>query len=105
VSLSDISVEMGANDKPILTMKFNRTGDMSVYGDLTVSYISPAGKSAQMKFVKGIGVYTPNASRIFKVELDDEKSFNIHSGKLKVVYTLQTNDKNPPTKEAEITLK
>jgi len=105
VSLTNLSVVQGPNGKPVATMHFNRSGLMSVYGDLVISYVSPSGKSTQMKLVKGIGVYTPNTKRIFSVELDDEKAFDIHKGKLRAVYTLQSNEKNPPVKEAELELK
>lgn len=106
VTLSDMFVGPNSeNSRTLMALTFNRTGSMSVYGDLTVTYTTPSGKTHQMKFVKGIGVYTPNKMRKFVVELDDEKSFNPKAGKLKAVYTLLTNDKTPRTKELEIELK
>ena len=103
VTLSDLSFTM-AVDTPRLSFSFNRLGNMSVYGDVKVDYVSPGGKSIQVKMAKGVGVYTPNTRRRFTLDLDDHKiSFN--KGKLHVTYTLQTNDKSKKQVEAELELK
>jgi hypothetical protein len=105
VSLSDANITTGENKKQIVGLTFNRTGNMSVYGDLAIQYVSTEGKTTILKNVKGIGVYTPNKLRRFRVELDDDKPFDLHKGKIRIVYTLQTNDKTPVVKETEIALK
>ncbi|GAA4463481.1 hypothetical protein GCM10023093_12040 [Nemorincola caseinilytica] len=104
VSLSDMKLAY-ENNKYVMGVTFNRSGSMSVYGDLMVYYVPPTGKQVTMKTVKGLGVYTPNALRRFRVELDEEKNFDPKKGKLRAVYTLQTNDKTPKTKEIEMDLK
>jgi len=43
-SISDLSLEYVTDTIPRLNMKFNRTGNMSVYGDLVVNHVSPQGK-------------------------------------------------------------
>jgi hypothetical protein len=105
VSLSDASLTTGENKKHIVGLTFNRSGNMSVYGDLAIQYVSADGKTTLLKNVKGIGVYTPNKLRRFRVELDDDKPFDHKKGKIRIVYTLQTNDKTPTVKETEIALK
>lgn len=105
VTVSDMTLTAGDNGKWVAGMKFDRSGNMSVYGDLMIYYVPPSGKQVQMKMVKGLGVYTPNHIRRFRVELDEEKSFDPHKGKLKAVYTLQTNEKTPRVKEVQIDLK
>ncbi len=104
VKLSDLNFAV-TEEKPLLTVTFNRTGSMSVYGDLFVDYISPAGKSTQVKMVKGVGVYTPNSIRRFKVELDDDKNIGYNKGKLHVTYKLQMSDKTEKSVEGEVELK
>ena len=104
VSMSDVSLTTGDNKKQILGVTFHRTGNMSVYGDLAIQYVSPEGKTTILKSVKGIGVYTPNKLRRFRVELDDDKPFDQQKGTIRIVYTLQTNDKAPVVKEAELVL-
>lgn len=104
VALTDLSFEV-ADNKPTLSMTFNRIGNMSVYGDLKVDYISPGGKTTEVKIVRGVGVYTPNPKRRFKVELDNDNNFNFHKGKLHVAYKLQTGAKTEKVVEAELELK
>lgn len=104
VTLSDLSFVM-AGDTAKLGLSFNRTGMMSVYGDVKVDYISPSGKKTQVKIVKGVGVYTPIPVRRFNMELDNDKKVDYSKGKLHIVYTLQTSDKSEKKAEAEIELK
>ena len=105
VALADMSLDMSNNSTSSLSFTFKRTGSMSVYGDIIVDYITPNGKSTQVKIVKGVGVYTPNASRRFKVELDNDNHVNFHDGKIHVTYAMQMSDKAVKNVEAEITLK
>ena len=91
VSLSNLSFKMVNDTLPTLKMKFNRTGNMSVYGDITINYISPAGEKTQVGLAKGIAVYTPNAVRWSQINLD--KNFKYNTGKLHVVYSIQTGGK------------
>lgn len=105
VRISDMALQKGAGTAASrLSFKFNRTGNMSVYGDLKVEYISPGGKSTQLKLVKGVGVYTPNEARRINIDLDADKNIDFSKGKLHVVYTLQTNDKSVKTADAELVL-
>ena len=48
---------------PTLKLTVNRTGNMSVYGDFKIEYISPTGKITQVAIVQGFAVYTPNSLR------------------------------------------
>lgn len=89
VNISDVSFEMSDKKTPKLNLKFNRTGNMSVYGDLTIHHISAKGKATQVASVKGIAVYTPNTARWFKADLDNTSGIDYHSGKLRIVYKNQ----------------
>lgn len=89
VNISDISLEMSDHDAPKLNLKFNRTGNMSVYGDLTVNYISPKGKTTQVAAIKGIAIYTPNAARRLHVDLNKASGIDYRSGKLYITYKNQ----------------
>ncbi|MFA6059472.1 MAG: hypothetical protein WC756_14795 [Taibaiella sp.] len=104
VDISDALVEMSDNT-PRLNLKFNRTGNISVYGDLTVSYIPPKGKTKQVASVKGIAVYTPNTVRRFKVDLDKNSGIDYHSGKLRIVFKNQKDAGSDVLAEEEIELK
>src|ERR1700730_17497398 len=45
VRISDLSVQMVEDTIPILNMTFQRTGNMSIYGDISVYYTSAGGKT------------------------------------------------------------
>lgn len=92
VNISDIALQKISENLTQLKMQFNRTGNMSVYGDLTVSHISPQGKSTQIGTAKGVSVYTPNLKRLFVLNLET-KGFNLREGKLKVEYAAQPDAK------------
>lgn len=106
-SLSDVLFYFSADSirKPMVHVVFNRTGDMSIYGDLKIEYISPGGKATQVKLVKGVGVYTPIPKRNMNIELESDKGIDYHSGKLHLAYTIQTGGKTEKTIETEIALK
>lgn len=105
VTVSDLSFSMSEDKKVTIGLTFNRTGNMSVYGDLRVNYISTDGKITELKLVKGIGVYTPNNVRRFKVEIEPASNINFHKGKLQAEYTLATNEKQAKVVTAELELK
>ena len=91
VSLSDLSVEAVNDTTNRLHMTFNRTGNMSVYGDLKVIHIAPDGSETNVGTVNGIAVYTPNALRKFRFDLDRTKNVNYKSGKIRITYSAQSD--------------
>lgn len=104
VSISDVSFEMVNDTMPILKMAFNRTGNMSVYGDIAIDYISPQGKVIRVSFIQGMAVYTPNSVRRFKVDFDKTLDIDYRRGKLHIVYTSQSDTKPEKLAEAELLL-
>ncbi len=103
VSLSDITLSK-IEDKDILNLTFNRTGNMSVYGDLKINYISPAGRETNIANVNGISVYTPNSIRYLKVELPKESGVDLTKGRLKITYSAQSDIRPEVFAEAELLL-
>lgn len=88
VKLTNLSVIQ--NDKePALQITFNRTGNMSVYGDVQVDHVSIQGKITHVGLVKGIAVYAPNDKRNFTIPLNKVSGIDFHSGKLHVIYSDQ----------------
>lgn len=104
VNLSDLKLEMVNDTTTRLNVTFNRTGNMSVYGDLKVVHVSPAGAETPVGTVNGIAVYTPNAIRRFRVDLDKKAVVNYHSGQLRVTYSAQSDTKPEKFAEAELKL-
>jgi hypothetical protein len=87
VKLSDLSVQMLEDTIAILDMTFHRTGNMSVYGDISVYYTSVSGKTTLAGTAKGIAVYTPNIARGFRLPLDNKNGIDYHAGRLSVEYS------------------
>lgn len=104
-SLSGLKLEIINDTIPRLQLTFNRTGNMSVYGDIQVEHISPQGKTTLVGTVKGIAVYTPNSLRRFIMELEKKKGVNYHAGSLHVTYSSQADPKPEKFCEADLALK
>ena len=96
VYLSDLALEKGENGSLYLKMSFNRSGNMSVYGDLNVTHVGTSGTETPVGVVNGIAVYTPNTIRNFRIELNNQSGVDFNSGKLLVTYTAQS-DLKPET--------
>jgi P pilus assembly chaperone PapD len=105
VTLSDLTFEMINDTIPTVKMIINRTGNMSVYGDIKVEYISPQGRVTQVGVVQGVAVYTPNLKRSITTRLKNLSSIDYRHGKLQIVYTAQREDKNAEYAEAELQMK
>ncbi len=103
VQLSNLKLETENDTINSLGLTFNRTGNMSVYGDLKVVHVSPTGLETQVGVVNGIAVYTPNEIRRFRMDLDKKAVVDYHSGSLVVTYSTQSDVK--PEKYAESELK
>lgn len=87
IRLSKVGFRFEKDTIPVLQMNLNRSGNMSVYGDITVDYVSAEGKETRVAQAKGVAVYTPNVTRIIKLSLDRNARVDYHKGALHVVFT------------------
>lgn len=94
VTINKTEFDAGADGIPKVNLSFTRSGNVSVYGDLLVNYISEQGKSTQVGIAKGFAIYTPNSSRLFALNLIQNTAINYNKGKLQVLYTT-SSDKKP----------
>lgn len=90
VSLSATSLEMADPATPLLNLSLHRKGNMSVYGNITIEHVSPAGAVTKVGSVQGLAVYTPNLVRHVKIALANTAGVNYSRGKLRIEY------KEPP---------
>ena len=88
-----------------LSMKFNRTGNFSVYGDLAVDHVSKDGTITHVGNANGIAVYTPNSIRYFNFDLQNLPGVDYKSGKLLVTFSTSSDVKPETYAEAELILK
>jgi P pilus assembly chaperone PapD len=104
VTLTDLKLDIVNDTIPRLQFAFNRTGNMSVYGDIVVEHISPTTVITQVGTVRGIAVYTPNSVRRFQMELDKKAKVDFHSGNIKITYNSQSDTKTEKYTEAVLPL-
>jgi len=105
VALTELNFSYLKDTIPILQITFNRSGNMSIYGDLAVNHVSSSGKKTEIGRANGIGVYTPNKSRKFQLQLSTTNGINFKEGKLHAIYTSQNVGKEEKYAEAELPLK
>ncbi len=104
VYISDLVLDKPEEGSPQLQMTFNRSGNMSVYGDLTVTHVSAEGTETIVGVVNGIAVYTPNAIRKFRLELNPPQGVSLDSGKLLITYNAQSDVKPETYASAQLEL-
>jgi hypothetical protein len=105
VHISDIALHNNGDTTRIIDFKINRTGNMSVYGDIKVMYETEAGKESQIGALNGLAVYTPNLFRRVLIELNGDKSVDYKRGKIKIVYSAQSETKPEIFAQTEYELK
>jgi hypothetical protein len=103
-SISDLSFALPVDTVPRISFTINRSGNMSVYGDITADYIAPDGKSTTVGSIKGIAVYTPNLLRRVWVDLTKTVGIDYHTGKLHVTLSTPTEDKAVKLADAVLSL-
>ncbi|MBS0011197.1 MAG: fimbria/pilus periplasmic chaperone, partial [Bacteroidales bacterium] len=104
VSLSDLQFSMVNETEPRLEITFNRSGNMSVYGNLAVDHISPSGTTSRVGIANGIAVYTPNNKRDFILRLWKTPEVDYSEGKLKISYSAPSDVRPETYAEAELIL-
>lgn len=90
VKISDLAVKAVKDSLFSADINFNRIGNMSIYGDVSIDHISTEGIVTRVGNVKGMAIYAPNANRRFHILLDKSKNVNYHQGKLQVKYSEQS---------------
>jgi hypothetical protein len=104
ITLTDLAFEPSSPSGPVVKLTFNRTGNMSIYGDITIDHISPQGKVTRIGIASGVAVYTPNKIRKFILNLSIPMGVDMTSGKLKAIYSAPSDLKPEKYAEAELTL-
>ncbi len=105
MQLTGPSLEWKNDTLPSLKVTFNRSGNVSSFGDVAVDYVSQMGQIIPVGVIKGVAVYTPNAERRLSLQLENKKGINYHQGKLRITYTTQADAKAVKMAETELVLK
>ena len=102
VSLSNLSFQKLNDSIPVIKLDFNRSGNISVYGNIRVNLILPNGKTIKVGEIDGFAVYTPETLRTCKIEL--KKGVDYSKGKLIINYSEPAEYKGGNLAEAALEL-
>lgn len=94
VSLSDFEIKQSNTVKAhsVLSLRMNREGNKSAYGDFRVYFTPKNGTPVVIGQVSGVAVYTSTDSRAFDISLQTPPGFTLSNGELRVVYLKQGED-------------
>jgi hypothetical protein len=101
-TLSNLKLDIRQEDFQNLNLTINRTGNISIYGDIIIEYIPAQGKSYEIGTVKGVGVYTNISERNMAVKLNNTNGKPLTNGKLKVQYVSNDETKRVVYADAEM---
>ncbi len=104
VTLSDLALNSSENPgiPPVLSLRFNRRGDRSVYGDVVVTFKPDGGEDTEVGVVRGVAVFTPNLTRTLRISLRLPNGVTLRGGRLHVVYREQPDEGGAVLAEADI---
>lgn len=92
-TLSNLKVETQDDAYQNLSLNINRSGNISLYGDIQVEFIPEQGKAYVIASVNGVGVYTNLNRRNISLRLDVPKAGKLTKGILKVTYSIGSGEK------------
>lgn len=93
VSIDHLALEpAGAGQAPLLSLQLNRSGNRSVFGDLTVSFKPQGGAGQVIGKAGGLAVYTPNPLRRTTLNLRMPPGLALAHGTLSVTYQERPED-------------
>jgi hypothetical protein len=104
LTISNVMLERKEMQEPVLKMVFNREGNQSIYGDISVDYVVAGNKPINVGKVKGVAVYTPNTIRRFSLPLTLTQGVDLNKGKLIVRFTSANEAKPQLFDEKELPL-
>lgn len=91
-----------AEGSPLLSFHMNRSGNRSVYGNLTASYTPPGGRPVTVGQVNGVAVYVPNALRTAKLPLRLPEGLALQGGVITLRYDQRIEDGGKPMAQATL---
>jgi hypothetical protein len=103
--LTDLKLDIQQDTIQYLELTINRTGNISIDGDIIIQYIPAQGKPKEIGTVKSLRVYTNIVKRNIVVKLNNISSTSLTNGKLKVQYLSNYEKKFIVYAEGEIDLK
>lgn len=88
----DIISGAGSTEGPSLSFQINRTGNRSIFGDITATYDTGGGDKYVIGEISQLAVYTPNARRKVVLRLRVPEKVKLSGGRLLVEYRARADD-------------
>lgn len=104
VALTHLELQQPAGKSPFLILDLERSGNQSVYGDLTVSFTPRGGSEQVIARANGVAIYTPNLVRRASIMLRQPDNYRLTSGAVRVSYREQAEDGGALLAEAVLQL-
>ena len=94
VTLSDFEIKQGNTVKAqsVLSLKINRVGNRSAYGDFRVYFTPKDGTPITIGRINGVAVYTSTNSRTLDIKLQSPEKLSLANGELRVTYLVPGRD-------------
>jgi len=89
LSALDLVPPAEAGAPPTLHFRIGRTGNRSVYGNFTATFVPAGGQPSVVGIVKGVALYTPNSVRSAELVLRMPPGVSLENGRLHLAYTKQ----------------
>jgi hypothetical protein len=86
VRVSGLALRDADGARPQLALQLDRSGNSSVYGDLTATFTPRGGSPVEVARAGGVAVYTPNPLRRASLPLTPPKGVALAHGELRVTY-------------------
>lgn len=93
-TISDLTVEKRPTpgQPAMIALQLNRSGNRSVYGDLTATFKTAGGKEQVVAQAGGVAVYVPNTLRRVRLDLQMPAGTTLAGGTLHLTYKERTAD-------------
>jgi hypothetical protein len=101
-ALSNLKLDNQQEGTQYLKFTINRSGNISVYGDIIIEFVTLQGKSYQVGAINGVGVYTNLKERNISVRVNNISGSPLKNGKLRVQYVSNGETKRVAYAEAEL---
>jgi P pilus assembly chaperone PapD len=86
IQMTSLAVSDVNGARPQLALQIERSGNSSVYGDLTATFTPRGGSPVEVARVGGVAVYSPNPLRRTSLALTPPKGVPLARGELRVSY-------------------
>jgi P pilus assembly chaperone PapD len=97
-------VEGQADNPPLLAFHMNRSGNRSVYGNLSATYTPAGGKPVDVSQVNGVAVYVPNILRKAKLPIRLPEGMALKRGLIQLTFAQRPEDGGKTLAQATLAL-